>query len=168
MVLISLVCSNLTTKISKILETCKSFLPASEDFVNSATVFVNSATPRGRVPRSPVYSFSFCSARKMLFCKKSQKRCSFLLTSEEKEPKKTATPKPLHRGFNLFRGKTLSIKVLGQAKRHSRALVWLAKPVPYRASHILLNGALPHIYLIPCLNTEGFRGEQPLNNNPSA
>lgn len=133
MVLISLVCSNLTTKISKIFETCKSFLPASEDFVNSATVFVNSATPRGRGPRSPVYSFSFCSARKMLFCKKSQKRCSFL-TSEEKEPKKTATPKPLHRGFNLFRGKTLSIKVL----------VWLAKPVvPYRASHILLNGACP-------------------------
>ena len=83
---------------------------------------------------------------------------TFLLTSEEKEPKKPATPKPLHRGFNLVRGKTLSIKVL----------VWLAKPVPYRASHILLNGALPHIYLIPCLNTEGFRGEQPLNNNPSA
>ena len=48
MVLISLVCSNLTTKISKIFETCKSFLPASEDFVNSATVFVNSATRRGR------------------------------------------------------------------------------------------------------------------------
>ena len=90
----------------------------------------------------------------MLFCKKSQKRCSFLLTSEEKEPKKTATPKPLHRGFNLFRGKTLYIK----------DLVWLAKPVPYRASHILLNGALPHIYLIPCLNTEGFRGEQPLRD----
>ena len=115
----------MATKISKIFETCKLFWPASEDFVNSATVFVNSATPRGRGPRSPVYSFSFCSARKMLFCKKSQKRCSFLLTSEEKEPKKTATPKPLHRGFNLFRGKTLSIKVL----------VWLAKPVPYRASH---------------------------------
>ena len=48
MVLISLVCSNMATKISKIFETCKSFLPASEDFVNSATVFVNSATPRGR------------------------------------------------------------------------------------------------------------------------
>ena len=158
MVLISLVCSNLTTKISKIFETCKSFLPASEDFVNSATVFVNSATPRGRVPRSPVYSFSFCSARKMLFCKKSQKRCSFLLTSEEKEPKKTATPKPLHRGFNLFRGKTLSIKVL----------VWLAKPVPYRASHGYCDYAqLVAIYLIP-ENTEGRRGEEPLNNNPSA
>ena len=85
----------------------------------------------------------------MLFCKKSQKRCSFLLTSEEKEPKKTATPKPLHRGFSLFRGKTLSIKVL----------VWLAKPVPYRASHILLNGALPHIYLIP-ENTENLPGGQ--------
>jgi hypothetical protein len=26
--------------------------------------------------------------------------CSFLLTAEEKEPKKTATSKPLHRGFN--------------------------------------------------------------------
>ena len=51
MVLISLVCSNLTTKISKIFETCKSFLPASEDFVNSATVFVNSATLRGRAPQ---------------------------------------------------------------------------------------------------------------------
>ena len=60
----------------------------------------------------------------------------------------------LARGFNLFRGKTLYIK----------DLVWLAKPVPYRASHILLNGALPHIYLIPCLNTEGFRGEQPLRD----
>ena len=48
MVLISLVCSNMATKISKIFETCKSFLPASEDFVNSATVFVNSATRRGR------------------------------------------------------------------------------------------------------------------------
>jgi hypothetical protein len=82
--------------------------------------------------------------------------CSFLLTAEEKEPKKTATPQPLHRGFNLFRGKTLYIK----------DLVWLAKPVPYRASHILLNGALPHIYLIPCLNTEGT--QEPLNNNPSA
>jgi hypothetical protein len=46
---------------------------------------------------------------------------SFLLTSEEKEPKKNATPKPLQRGFSLFRGKTLYIKVL----------VWLAKPVPY-------------------------------------
>ena len=44
MVLISLVCSNLTTKISKIFETCKSFWPASEDFVNSATAFVNFAT----------------------------------------------------------------------------------------------------------------------------
>ena len=60
MVLISLVCSNLTTKISKIFETCKSFWPASEDFVNfatafvnSATAFVNSATPRGAGPRSP-------------------------------------------------------------------------------------------------------------------
>ena len=141
MVLISLVCSNMATKISKIFETCKSFLPASEDFVNSATVFVNSATPRGRGPRSPVYSFSFCSTRKMLFCKKSQKRCSFLLTSEEKEPKKTATPKPLHRGFNLFRGKTLYIKIL----------VWLAKPVPYRASHGFGDYAqLVAIYLIPC------------------
>ena len=50
MVLISLVCSNLTTKISKIFETCKSFLPASAFFVNSATVFVNSATPRGHAP----------------------------------------------------------------------------------------------------------------------
>ena len=130
------------------------FVNSETLFVNSATVFVNSATPRGEGPRSPVYSFSFCSARKMLFCKKSQKRCSFLLTSEEKEPKKTATPKPLHRGFNLFRGKTLYIK----------DLVWLAKPVPYRASHILLNGALPHIYLIPCLNTEVFRGEEPLRD----
>ena len=54
MVLISLVCSNMATKISKIFETCKSFLPASEDFVNSATVFVNSATRRGGgPPRSP-------------------------------------------------------------------------------------------------------------------
>lgn len=50
MVLISLVCSNLTTKISKIFETCKSFWPASEDFVNFATVFVNFATPRGHAP----------------------------------------------------------------------------------------------------------------------
>jgi hypothetical protein len=31
---------------------------------------------------------------------KPLKGCSFLLTAEEKEPKKTATPKPLHRGFN--------------------------------------------------------------------
>ena len=53
MVLISLVCSNLTTKISKIFETCKSFWPASEDFVNSATVFVNFATPRGEGPPGP-------------------------------------------------------------------------------------------------------------------
>ena len=83
MVLISLVCSNLATKISKIFETCKLFLPASEDFVNSATVFVNSATPRGRAPRSPVYSFSFCSARKMLFCKKSQNICPFLWRREK-------------------------------------------------------------------------------------
>ena len=53
MVLISLVCSNLTTKISKIFETCKSFWPASEDFVNFATVFVNFATPRGEGPPAP-------------------------------------------------------------------------------------------------------------------
>ncbi len=73
MVLISLVCSNMATKISKIFETCKSFLPASEDFVNSATVFVNSATRRGRrappgggSPRSPPrLSFSL-SQRKEL------------------------------------------------------------------------------------------------------
>ncbi len=51
MVLISLVCSNLATKISKIFETCKLFWPASEDFVNSATVFVNSATRRGHAPQ---------------------------------------------------------------------------------------------------------------------
>ena len=38
----------MVANIIKIFETCKSFLPASEDFVNSATVFVNSATPRGR------------------------------------------------------------------------------------------------------------------------
>ena len=63
--------------------------------------------------------------KKLLFTRKICRFCSFLLTSEEKEPKKTATPKPLQRGFSLFRGKTLSIKVL----------VWLAKPVPYRASH---------------------------------
>ncbi len=88
----------------------------------------------------------------MLFCKKSQKSCSFLLTAEEKEPKKTATPKPLHRGFNLFRGKTLYIKIL----------VWLAKPVPYRASHGFGDYAqLVAIYLIP-ENTEGVRGEEPL------
>ena len=53
MVLISLVCSNMATKINKIFETCKSFLPASEDFVNSATVFVNSATRRGGGPPQP-------------------------------------------------------------------------------------------------------------------
>jgi len=56
MVLISLVCSNLATNISKIFETCKSFWPASEDFVNSATEIVNSATPNlpgGQVPGSP-------------------------------------------------------------------------------------------------------------------
>ena len=54
--------------------------------------------------------------------------CSFLLTAEEKEPKKTATPKPLQRGFSLFRGKPLSIKVF----------VWLAKPVPLRGEPCLL------------------------------
>ena len=53
MVLISLVCSNMATKISKIFETCKLFWPKSEDFVNFATVFVNSATPRGRVHAAP-------------------------------------------------------------------------------------------------------------------
>jgi len=56
MVLISLVCSNLATNISKIFETCKSFWPESEDFVNSATEIVNSATPNlpgGQVPGRP-------------------------------------------------------------------------------------------------------------------
>jgi hypothetical protein len=53
MVLISLVCSNLATNISKIFETCKLFWPASEDFVNSATDFVNSATLRGRAIKAP-------------------------------------------------------------------------------------------------------------------
>ena len=43
----------MATNIIKIFETCKSFLPASEDFVNSATVFVNSATPRGRGIKAP-------------------------------------------------------------------------------------------------------------------
>ena len=64
MVLISLVCSNLTTKISKIFETCKSFWPASEDFVNfatdfvnSATAFVNFATRRGHAPGPPIFIF---------------------------------------------------------------------------------------------------------------
>lgn len=47
MVLISLVCSNMVANIIKIFETCKSFWPESEDFVNSATEIVNSATPRG-------------------------------------------------------------------------------------------------------------------------
>ena len=59
--------------------------------------------------------------------------CSFLLTSEEKEPKKTATPKPLQRGFSLFRGKTLSIKVL----------VWLSSlcpPLTLRIRHNCLLG----------------------------
>lgn len=65
MVLISLVCSNLATKISKIFETCKLFWPASEDFVNSATVFVNSATPRGRGPRSPRLSFSLAQRKEL-------------------------------------------------------------------------------------------------------
>lgn len=57
MVLISLVCSNLTTKISKIFETCKFFWPESAYFVNSATVFVNSATRRGRAPAAPFIHF---------------------------------------------------------------------------------------------------------------
>ena len=55
MVLISLVCSNMATKISKIFETCKLFWPESEDFVNFATVFVNSATPRGRGIKAPAW-----------------------------------------------------------------------------------------------------------------
>ena len=65
MVLISLVCSNMATKISKNIKTCKAFLPASEDFVNSATVFVNSATPRGRGPRSPRLSFSLAQRKEL-------------------------------------------------------------------------------------------------------
>ena len=77
--------------------------------------------------------------------------CSFLLTSEEKEPKKNATPKPLQRGFSLFRGETLSIKVL----------VWLAKPVPYGRAMISATTRSWLLFwrsqnLIPCLNTEGF------------
>ena len=60
----------MATNINKIIKTCKPFWPASEDFVNFETVFVNFETLH----------------------------CSFLLTAEEKEPKKTATPKPLHRG----------------------------------------------------------------------
>jgi len=63
MVLISLVCSNMATKISKIFETCKSFWPASEDFVNSATVFVNSATPRGRASKPQPVLFSGAEKR---------------------------------------------------------------------------------------------------------
>ena len=53
MVLISLDCSNMVANIIKIFETCKSFWPESEDFVNFATVFVNSATPRGRGIKAP-------------------------------------------------------------------------------------------------------------------
>ena len=75
-----------------------------------------------------------CKSCAFLPFKKDLIVCSFLLTTEEKEPKKIATPKPLHRGFSLFRGKTLSIKVL----------VWLAKPVPYRASHAVLKENIPH------------------------
>ena len=48
--------------------------------------------------------------------------CSFLLTAEEKEPKKTATPKPLHRGFNLK----------SQKPSISKVLVRLTEPVPLR------------------------------------
>ena len=80
----------MVANIIKIFETCKLFWPASEDFVNfatvfvnSATVFVNSATPRGHAPAAPQSSFSFCSARKMLFCKKSQNICPFLWRREK-------------------------------------------------------------------------------------
>ena len=38
----------MVANIIKIFETCKSFWPESEDFVNFATVFVNSATPLNR------------------------------------------------------------------------------------------------------------------------
>ena len=55
MVLISLDCSNMVANIIKIFETCKSFWPESEDFVNFATVFVNSATPRGRGIKAPAW-----------------------------------------------------------------------------------------------------------------
>ena len=73
----------MATNINKIIKTCKPFWPASAYFVNSATVFVNSATPRGHAPAAPQTSFSFCSARKMLFCKKSQNICPFLWRREK-------------------------------------------------------------------------------------
>ena len=133
-----LVYSNLSTKIRKNIKTCKLFWPASEDFVNSATVFVNfatvfvnSATRRGRAPAAPDCSFLLTAEEKEPKKTATPKPlhrgfnlfflCSFLLTAEEKEPKKTATLKSLQRDFSLFRGQTLSIKVL----------VWFTKLSPY-------------------------------------
>jgi hypothetical protein len=91
MVLISLVCSNLTTKISKIFETCKSFWPASEDFVNSATVFVNfatvfvnsatvfvnSATRRGRGIKAPFIHFLSVPPERCSFVKRAKRDVHF-------------------------------------------------------------------------------------------
>ena len=77
MVLISLVCSNLATNINKIFETCKSFLPASEDFVNSATVFVNSATPRGRAPAAPFIHFLSVPPERCSFVKRAKRDVHF-------------------------------------------------------------------------------------------
>jgi hypothetical protein len=84
MVLISLVCSNLTTKISKIFETCKSFWPASEDFVNFATVFVNSATVfvnfatrRGHAPTAPFIHFLSVPPERCSFVKRAKRDVHF-------------------------------------------------------------------------------------------
>ena len=90
MVLISLVCSNLTTKISKIFETCKLFWPASEDFVNSATVFVNFATPRGEGPPGPPnLHFLSVPPERCSFVKRA--KISVLFSGAEKRTKRNTT-----------------------------------------------------------------------------
>jgi len=68
----------MATKINKIFETCKSFLPASEDFVNSATVFVNSATRRGGVsPAAPFIHFLSVPPERCSFVKRAKRDVHF-------------------------------------------------------------------------------------------
>ena len=95
----------------------------------------------------------------MFFSKRTKRFCSFLLTAEEKEPKKTATPSP-------FKG---DITDYGQRPPCVRVLVSLSSLCPSGVRDEFFIGWRSDNEaninnLRPCLNTEGYGGEEPPEN----
>ena len=95
----------------------------------------------------------------MSFSKRTKRFCSFLLTAEEKEPKKTATPSP-------FKG---DVTDYGQRPPCVRVLVSLSSLCPSGVRDEFFIGWRSDNEaninnLRPCLNTEGYGGEEPPEN----